>query len=154
LPIGATLELMKSVEVEAIIGAVVNWATERDDIRAVALVGSWARGNSHQTSDIDLLLLSNRDQEYRRRPEWLSGIDFGKLGYRLQSRESVAYGAVWSEHIRLLPAADVELTIANCSWAKTAPVDDGTRDVVKDGFRIVLDKDASLAKLVDVVMSV
>jgi hypothetical protein len=53
----------------------------------------------------------------------------------------------------LLPAGKVELTFAQCSWARSDRVDIGTRSVVKDAFRIVLDKDGILANLVKSVMS-
>lgn len=149
----AKLERMNSVEAKAIAGAVADWAIVRDDIRALALAGSWARGNPHQASDIDLLLLSDRADEYRGLQKWLSEIDFTKAGYRIHSSNNVRYGVVWSLHIHLLPKAEVELTFAKCSWARTDPVDSGTRCVVKDAFCIIFDKDGILTKLVDRVAS-
>ena len=144
---------MKSAEADAIVNAVSDWAIEREDIRAMALVGSWARGNPHQASDIDLLLLSDRAHEYRRRQKWSAEIDFRDAGYRPRSSESVTYGVVWSRHIHLLPTAEVELTFAKCSWARADPVDGGTRSVVEDAFRIIFDKDVLLTNLVDTVMT-
>jgi uncharacterized protein len=143
---------MKTSKADAIVSAVARWAIERDDIRAMALAGSWARGNPHQASDIDLLLLSDRAHDYRGRRKWLADIDFGSAGYRLLSSSSAIYGVVWSRHVKLLPAAEVELTFAACSWARTNPVDGGTRGVVQDALRIIFDKDGILAKLVDAVM--
>jgi predicted nucleotidyltransferase len=141
---------MKCAEVNAIIDAVAAWAVKRADIRAVALVGSRARGDPGQSSDIDLLLLSDKRDDYRRR-RWLAEIDFERAGYQVRSSNGVTYGAVWSRHVHLLPAAEVELTFAKCSWARTCPIDDGTRDVVKDAFRIIIDKDGRLAELVRAV---
>lgn len=151
--VGATLEMMKITEANAIVNAVTNWAVKRGDIRAMALVGSWARGNPHQVSDIDLLLLSDRVYEYRHCQEWLTEIGFGGAGYRLNSSESATYGVVWSRHVHLLPAAEVELAFAKCSWAQTEPVDGGTRGVVNDAFQIIFDKDGMLSKLISAVMS-
>jgi hypothetical protein len=144
---------MDSAELNSIANAVADWAIARDDIRAMALAGSWARGNPHQGSDIDLLLLSDRADDYQRLPHWLTEIDFTRCGYRQQSSESETYGAVWSQHIRLLPEVEVEVSFAKCSWAKTEPVDGGTRRVVQDAFRIIFDKDGLLTKLIDAVMS-
>jgi len=110
---------MKLAEANAIVSAVSSWATKRGNIRAMALVGSWARGNQSQVSDIDLLLLSDRAHEYRHFQEWLAEIDFRVTGYRLNSSESANYGVVWSRHIHLLPAAEVELTFAERCWAQT-----------------------------------
>jgi predicted nucleotidyltransferase len=144
---------MKAAEANAIVSVVTRWAIKRDDIRAMAFVGSWARGNQRQVSDIDLLLLSDRAHSYRGRRRWLSEIDFRGAGYRLQSSADAIYGVVWSRHVKLLPAAELELTFAECSWARTDPIDGGTRGVVEDAFRIIFDKDGILAKLVDAVMS-
>jgi predicted nucleotidyltransferase len=144
---------MKITEANAIVSAVTSWAIKRGDIRAMALVGSWARGNPTKVSDIDLLFLSDRVYEYRRSQEWLTEIDFAGAGYRLNSSESVTYGVVWSRHVHLLPAAEVELTFAECSWAQTEPVDDGTRGIVKDAFRIIFDKDQMLSRLITAVIS-
>jgi hypothetical protein len=53
----------------------------------------------------------------------------------------------------LLPAAEVELTFTDCSYAKTNPIDGGTLHLVKDGFRVIFDKDGILAELADAVMT-
>jgi hypothetical protein len=137
----------------AIVSAVTGWAIKRGDMRAMALVGSWARGNPREASDIDLLLLSDHQDEYRRRRKWLAEIEFKAAGYQLRSSDDVAYGVVWSRHVHLLPAAEVELTFAECSWARTDPIDVGTRRVINDAFQIIFDKDGILAKLVDAVIS-
>ena len=68
--------LMNRSEVDAIINAITCWAIERDDIRAIALVGSWARGNPRQTSDVDLLFLTDKAEEYRECRRWLAQINF------------------------------------------------------------------------------
>jgi hypothetical protein len=143
---------MNLAEANAVVSAVSSWAIKRGDIRAMALVGSWARGNQGQVSDIDLLLLSDRAHEYRHSQEWLTEIDFQGTGYRLNSSESANYGVAWSRHMHLLPAAEVELTFAEYCWAQTEPVDGGTRSVVKDAFQIIFDKDGILSKLVAAVM--
>jgi predicted nucleotidyltransferase len=142
---------MRTIEAEALTAAVANWARTRDDIRAMALAGSWARGNPRRESDLDLLLLSDRAAFYRRRRNWLRAIDFGEAGFRVRSSAGAAYGVAWSLHLRLRPAADVELTFADCAWAGTNPVDAGTRAVVTDGLRIVRDIDGMLARLVAAV---
>jgi len=142
---------MSPAKAQAIIGAVAAWARGRDDVRAVALVGSWARGKPQPASDIDLVLLSDRAGEYRRRRKWLSEIDFRGAGYAITSSRDVTYGVVWSRHVSLLPVAEVELTFARCAWARTDPIEEATRTVAKDALRIILDKDGTLAKLVRAV---
>jgi hypothetical protein len=83
----------------------------------------------------------------------LGEIDFAGAGYRVLSSENATYGAVWSRHVTLIPTAKVELTFANCSWARIDPVDLGTRSVVKDAFQVIVDKNQILAALVDAIRS-
>ncbi len=143
---------MEPAQANSITTVVAHWAIERDDIRAVALLGSWARGNPTPTSDLDLLLLTDLAQCYRS-GTWLTEIAFQNVGFRLRSIDGAIYGVVWSAHVHLVPAADVELTFAECTWASVDPVDDGTRAVVKDAFHIVFDRDGILTKLVNAVMT-
>jgi uncharacterized protein len=145
------LAQMKLAGVNTIMAAVADWALMRDDMRAMAMLGSWVRGNPRPDSDLDLLLLSDLARDYQRCRTWLTEIDFRSAGFRLRSNESAIYGVAWSQHVYLLPAAEVELTFAKCSWANTDPVDTGTRVVVKDAFRIIFDRDGILAKLVGAV---
>jgi len=142
---------MKLADVNAITAAVASWAIDRNDIRAMAMLGSWVRGNPRPDSDLDLLLLTDLAPDYQRSETWLTEIDFQNAGFRLQSNATVVYGVVWSQHVHLLPSAEIELTFARCSWASTEPVDVGTRLIVKDAFQIVSDRDGILAKLVGAV---
>jgi uncharacterized protein len=144
---------MQTVDVDAIVSAVADWALHREDIRAMALVGSWARGNPHQRSDVDLLLLSDRADEYRHRQKWLAEIDLESAGFGIASSEDESYGVVWSFHIALVPAGKAELTFAPLSWAGAGEVDAGTLHIVKDAFQIIFDKDEILTKLVAAVIS-
>jgi hypothetical protein len=143
---------MNAADAKAIIDAVTDWANNREDIRALALVGSWARGNPHPASDLDILLLSDSAADYRH-GAWLTEVAFESAGFHLQSHQAVTYGAVWSEHLQLEPDAEVELTFARCSWANVDPIDNGTRQVVNDGLHIIFDRDRVLTKLIDAAMS-
>jgi uncharacterized protein len=133
---------------EALVNVVADWAIRRDDIRAMALVGSWARGNPHPHSDLDLLLLTDEAEQYCD-DHWVAEIGFGREGYSVCSSRSAIYGAAASRHVQLVPAADVELTFATCSWAGAEPIDEGTRAIVNDAFRVIFDKDGVMARLVD-----
>jgi hypothetical protein len=115
----------------------------------VRVVGA---GYSASTSDLDLLLLSDLASDYQRCGRWLTEIDFQNAGFRLRSSESAICGVVWSQHVHLLPAAEVELTFATCSWASTDQIDNGTRAVLQDAFQIIFHRDDLLTKLVGAVM--
>jgi hypothetical protein len=83
---------MKLAEVNVLTTAVCSWAIKRDDIRAIAMVGAWARGNPGPASDLDLILLWDLTYDCRRRSTWLNEIDFQNAGFLLRSSESVIYG--------------------------------------------------------------
>ena len=126
---------------ERLIDEVLAWAARRPDVRAVALVGSHARGDARPDSDVDLLLLAERPDELVRDAAWVRG--FGDV-----SRVAVEdWGRVTSVRVWYARGPEVEFALATPDWA-TAP-DEGTRRVVSDGFRALLDRDGALARLVD-----
>jgi predicted nucleotidyltransferase len=47
------------------------WVSAREDVQAVALVGSYARGEARDDSDIDLVLLSDRSPAYLEDLKWI-----------------------------------------------------------------------------------
>jgi hypothetical protein len=65
----------------------------------------------------------------------------------LLGHNTARYGAVWSTHIELEPEAELELTLAEENWASVHPIDPGTRHVVMDAFKILIDKDGALERL-------
>jgi hypothetical protein len=132
---------------ELLTWTVTKWVDAHSDLRGLAVVGSWARGNARQDSDLDLLILTTDLEGYRRDRAWLSDLGLEEAGYRLTSQRSVQYGVALSWHLNLDPAAEIELTFAGLEWAATNPIDAGTRLVVTDAFRVVLDKDGRLNPL-------
>jgi hypothetical protein len=132
---------------ELLTSTVATWVGSRSDLRGLAVVGSWARGNARPDSDLDLLILATDLEGYRRDRAWLSDLGLEEAGYRLSSQRSVLYGVAMSWHLNLDPAAEIELTFAGLKWAATDPIDAGTRLVVADAFRVVLDKDGRLNPL-------
>lgn len=136
-----------SEQAEILVDSVRRWVEERDDLRALALVGSWARGNPKSDSDLDLIIVANSPQAYRVPTKWLRGIHFAKAALKIRRYETCVYGNVWSSHIYLEPEAEVELTFAAPAWACTNPIDPGTRSIVADAFRTIVDKDGTLSRL-------
>jgi len=59
------------VEIDAFIHDVVSWAATQPGIRAVALVGSHARGAATATSAIDLVLLADSPEQYLAHTGWV-----------------------------------------------------------------------------------
>ena len=63
---------MKSAEyIRDFLEAFVNWASAHEDVQAIALVGSYARGEARDDSDIDLVLLTDQSQKYLEELKWI-----------------------------------------------------------------------------------
>jgi hypothetical protein len=136
------------LRIEHIIRTVLVWATAQPKIRAVALVGSHARGTARQDSDIDLVLLVTDLQGFRANTAWIEQIDWQARDSHPQKWQDEDYGVAWSR--RIWPAADsvqVELTFAPLSWANVDPPDAGTRQIISEGCQILYDPDGLLVRL-------
>lgn len=116
------------------------WMYEETDISSVGIVGSFARGTEHEESDIDLIFLCKNKIKYLENSEWAT--QFGKIA-KTQIEE---YGAVTSLRVWYQDSFEVEFGYAAESWA-TTPIDSGTRHVIKDGMRILIDKQGLLKNL-------
>lgn len=126
------------------IEAVRKWAMGRDDIRALSLVGSHARGDARSDSDIDLVLLCSDPARYTRKTDRIS--TFGDV-----MRSSLEdWGKVQSVRVLYGNGAEVEFGIAGLDWAGVPP-DRGTSDVLENGCTILLDRDALLSRVMEVV---
>jgi predicted nucleotidyltransferase len=129
-------------EVEALLTRAADWAARQADIRALLLVGSWARGNPRLDSDVDLILLTDRVQRY---------LDGDVLLHALGAEAVVRrqnWGAIEERRLRLTSGLEVEMGIGEPSWAATQPVDEGTRRVVTDGVRVLHDPAELASRLV------
>jgi len=126
-----------------LIEIVTDWARHAEDVRAVALVGSWARGEARADSDLDLVVLAIEPQAYQGERLPLPEL----AGFRVAERRQVRYGVVTSQVLTLEPPAEMELTFADLTWARTDPVDLGTASVVRGGFKVLIDKDGLLGRL-------
>ena len=126
------------------------FAESNERIIAVGLCGSYARGNAKADSDIDLSILVNDKLKFKS-TSWIETFDFDKINERLDFFEDKEYGRVWSRHVFLKSKIEIEFSFANISWADTENLDEGTRKVVSDGFKIIYDPQLILTKLVEKV---
>jgi GrpB-like predicted nucleotidyltransferase (UPF0157 family)/predicted nucleotidyltransferase len=129
-------------EVDEVTAKVADWARSRPDIDGMALVGSWARKTGRMDSDVDLIVISAHPEQCAQNGDWLAA-----LGDPLVVRRQL-WGVVAETRCRLQSGLEVELGVAPASWATTDPVDAGTRKVVEDGVRILVDPRRLLQALV------
>lgn len=134
--------------VNAILTQVIQWASSRTDILAVALVGSWARGTARPDSDIDFMFLTPNLASFREHLIWIDEIDWNSIGCEVEEWEDEDYGLVWSRHLYLTNEIEAEFSFGLPSWASVAPIDAGTLNVVRDGCRILYDPENLLKTLI------
>jgi hypothetical protein len=125
--------------------AVIAWAASRPDILGVALIGSWARGEATASSDVDLMFIAVAPDAFREN-DWPSQIAWAAPLCVTGSRDAT-YGVVWSRHLRLSSGPEIEFSFADRSWVATNPVAPSTVDVVRGGWRILVDKQRLLERL-------
>lgn len=130
-------------EVDALLDLLPRWAQQRRDVRAVALVGSWAYRAARLGSDVDVLLLTEEPGVYTEREDWIEQLG----GIALVTTR--AWGAITERRFRLPSGLEVELGVGQPSWASVTPVDEGTRRVATDGLRALYDPDGLLEELLE-----
>ena len=133
---------------DCIVQIILGWAQAEAKVRAIALVGSYARGTARADSDLDLVVLTNALEFFRADASWLDAIGWNDVGTCPVKWQDEDYGVVWSRRLWLEQVRfQVEIGFARPSWAEVNPLDPGTRRVIADGCRILYDPDRLLARL-------
>lgn len=109
-----------------------SWAVGQPNIEGVALVGSHAREEANENSDVDLMILTTNAQRYLDNKEWLTL--FGEI----ERSQYEKWGTVETLRAFYRTGAEIEYNFAAPSWA-AVPVDSGTNDVVSNGMKILFD---------------
>lgn len=119
---------------------VKEWGEISDSIDSIILVGSYARGDNTPDSDIDLCILTSDKEKYLNNPKIFSL--FGKIeDYQLED-----YGKLTSIRVWYNEGFEVEYGITDISWIDL-PLDSGTREVLSDGYKVIVDKKKRFCKL-------
>lgn len=125
--------------IDKLLADVCAWAAERGEIRAVALVGSHARGVPRPDSDVDLVILTERPRDLLEDLGWT--VTFGTVDRSL--RED--WGRVTSVRVWYAAGPEVEFGVTTPDWALVP--DEGTLRVVRDGLRVLFDRGETFATL-------
>jgi streptomycin adenylyltransferase len=116
------------------------WAEQQKQIAGVLLVGSHARGQAREDSDVDVVLLALNLERYLEDRAWVG--QFGAVA-RVEEED---WGRVTSLRVWYAGGLEVEFSWTEPDWASLPP-DPGTQRVVSDGARIVWDREGMLAAL-------
>ncbi len=131
---------------DELIASIKNWGEAEADIKAIILVGSYARGTFKDSSDIDLVILTADKAKL---------ISNSAIFHKFGSPEKTDieyYGPVTSIRIWYENSFEVEYGITDMDWI-SLPLDKGTQRVLDDGFKIIVDKANNFKNIVDKVYS-
>jgi uncharacterized protein len=142
--VSAVIDAKRTQEYEAVVTAAAGWAGGRADVRALAVVGSWARGEATMDSDVDLVVIVTDTARLLADDDWL-GDAMGQPGDVIRRQE---WGVLTERRVRLASGLEVELGIVSPAWAACDPVDAGTARVVRDGCIPLVDPDGLLDRLI------
>ena len=121
--------------VKTFLADVQAWAQDSPDIQALLLVGSCARGTNRPDSDVDLMVLTPKQMEYVACHAFASR--FGEV----EREETEDWGACQSVRVFYRGGLEVEFGFVLPCWLDV-PLDPGTRDVLRAGYRFLTDKKA------------
>jgi predicted nucleotidyltransferase len=127
------------ISTEEFLGAITDWAATQSDVYAVALVGSHARGAAKVDSDIDLVLLVADPGKFLADTVWPD--QFGKV----VRRRVESYGLVTSLRQWYDGGREVEYGFTTPQWV-ALPLDEGTRQVMQGGIRILFERGKALSR--------
>jgi predicted nucleotidyltransferase len=130
---------MKPEQVQEFLADLTMWAWAQQDIEAVALVGSYARNAATPTSDVDVVILAQEPRLYLQDQTWLQR--FGTI----RTQQVEYYGLVTSLRVFYTNGLEVEFGVTSVRWA-AAPLDEGTRQVIAGGMRILFERSPILSR--------
>ena len=102
-------------------------------------MGSYARNAATETSDVDLVLITSQPDNYLMDLNWIQR--FGQVD-RHQLED---YGKLTSVRVWYIDGPEVEYGITDKSWA-ALPLDEGTREVLAGGMRVLFEKEKILSR--------
>ena len=125
---------------ETFLEQVARWGEEEPSVRAVVLVGSVARGTQTRASDIDLCILTDQKRELVAAP------DFIRLFGTVEKTRMEYYGACTSVRVWYKEGIEAEFGLVEPSWI-SRPLDSGTAQVLRGGYRVLVDKERAFESL-------
>jgi predicted nucleotidyltransferase len=131
--------MKNSEHIRDFLDAFVDWASAQDDMQAIALVGSYARGTAKDDSDIDLVILTNQPQRYLDDLKWTER--FGII----KKHQTEDYGKLTSLRVWYQNGVEVEYGITTPAWAAT-PLDAGTREMILGGMIVLFERGMLLSR--------
>ena len=126
----------------------LNWAASERGLRAAAIIGSQARTDhpADQWSDLDIMVFVTNVEPYVEDGQWAEQIGPVWLSFV----ERTPDGAGWERRVLFAGGLDVDFALTPAAWlsqiiAEGIPPD--MADVLRRGYRVLVDKDGLLDKI-------
>ncbi len=126
---------------ENFINALGTFSESTPHIDSVIIVGSYARGANKEDSDIDVVIITPN------KAEMVAEQDFVKYFGEIDKKQTEYYGACTSIRVWYKNGPEVEFGIVEPTWIKQ-PLDSGTHRVLRNGYKVVSDKNRYFENLV------
>ena len=125
---------MKTIEyIREFLDSFVEWASAREDVQALALVGSYARDEARDDSDIDFVILTSQPEKYLEDLNWME--HFGQV----EKYQTEDYGKLTSVRVWYQNGMEVEYGFTTPDWA-APPLDAGAQRVLRDGMKVLFEQ--------------
>jgi len=116
----------------------MRWATKRSDIRAAALVGSYAREELDKDADVDLVIITEAPQKYVTNTEWIRV--FGKaITKKVEKYEKITSLRIWYES-----GLEIEFGFTTRDWIQGMTREE-LKQIKADGLRVLFEKEKLLS---------
>ena len=127
-----------NTRMDLLAAAVADWASEREDVKAVAIVGSQVREHvpADRWSDLDLILLVDDPAAYTDEETWIA--EFGTPV--LTFLESTATGEQRERRVLYETGEDVDFPLIPVSALERLESSENAAALVRRGYRVLVDK--------------
>ncbi len=135
------------LDYDQLLARLVSWAEHDPGIRAAVMIGSRARTDhpADEWADLDLMMVAQNPERYIRDADWVKSIGDARLTFIERSGDGrVLERRVLFDGGRDVDFAFVPLPLAEQMIASGIPAD--LADMFHRGHRVVLDKDAIMAR--------
>ena len=125
---------------------VAAWAETREDVRAALVVGSQARADhpADELSDLDVVLLVRDPELLLGASDWLAEIGTPWITFV----EGTAVGGERERRVLFEGGLDVDFVVLPAqALARPEALPPAATGVLRDGYRVLVDKDAELARI-------
>ena len=119
--------------IENFLNELKKYAENSSSIQSLIIVGSYARNTFTENSDLDICIITENKSDI------ILNTEFVSLFGEVEKKQIEYYGACTSIRVWYKNGLEVEYGIVEPSWIK-CPLDSGTQRVLKDGYKIILDK--------------